>query len=118
MATGDAHGVVKTWSLVALLQFWDDEGFESHPPIEAIESVAVWRGHSREVSSIAFSQKDEHIFMTSGFDNHVAMWSTQGAHVGTFGKVRSACGVRWPCTYVLVISGFQAHSACALVSES
>ena len=86
MVTGDSHGLLKTWSLAGLLDFWTARGFERAPPPDSIKPLAAWRGHQGGVSSIAAMDAHEALFLTSGFDNDVALWSVHGAHVGTFGQ--------------------------------
>lgn len=86
MVTADSSGIVKTWSLSALLNFWTVRGCVHSPPPDCIKPLAAWRGHQGGISSIAPMAAEETLFVTSGFDHRVVLWSVHGAHVGTFGE--------------------------------
>lgn len=88
MMTADSQGIVKTWSTKALVAFWSSHGCDRRPPQSCIEPVATWRAHNGGVSSICAMAGEEELFITSGFDTLVCAWSINGAHIGTFGKVR------------------------------
>jgi WD40 repeat protein len=88
LITGDSYGVIKTWPLTALVDFWTQHSLRESPPMDTMHALATWRGHNSGVSSIATVEADEPFFLTSSFDCDVALWTAQGGHVGTFGKVR------------------------------
>ena len=87
MLTGDSSGIVKSWSLEDLIAFWQANGLRQVPDEDIVTNAGAWRAHEAGVSSIEPVEADESLVLTSSFDCNVALWTTQGAHVGTFGQV-------------------------------